>query len=752
MATSAEVIVLPCDNSSTALVSKAVAVINSEKQSTSDKAPQAQKLSSSDHSAGTDSGYGSLVSSTVSSPAETNPEVASNKFPVVAGTDSGNRRRLFPIRKDQPLRPFDKPVQQEIQKRFNDLNDLYNDALVEFLVKSKVDTRNISIKLKLMGYKEETAKPFVIVLCPKAAYKKVKQFFSERTVKSQYQPQQPGADLPYLEIQIIARPPRLIASAIGVCAPHREITLDFPALCGALVKVDQGERSSFGSLGGMLMATNYSGSTTFYLMSAGHIFNLEHHGSEEHDHEPSLNDDADEDSLEEQSDVDVDVFGIEVAFEQHHGRSAEHFTQEVERVMKLSNLDWPEMDGTWTTSTSTNRKEGRPNLDWALVTVDSFKHYYEPSYLIDEDLVGISKEAVCYKGEGLNSERKVTAFCGVSGQKSGLLSTCMSRLSLSLGGAFVKTYNLTLSDGSGTPSNRRAHILYNANYTTVLQKGDCGSWVIDVESGEVFGHIAAADDFGEAYVVPLDSTLKDMSIDLGMNSVTIPTITEIQDWCMRNWCRPIRLQRPMFVRHENPPRVKKFTPHTDSGYGSMPTFSVLPELNQPEHRLSAVFDLSDSCARPSDTPKPEKHDLNRIFNHSDNYARLSNDLPLEEFNFSGISARSSDISLERFRPSRVSDYYIRPSDAPTSERRRLRVLDRSDRYTRPLDAPTPEKHHLSGVSDHSDNYARSSDAPTSERHHLSGVFDRSDNCARSSDAPKPEKHRFSFLRRLFSKK
>ncbi|MCJ1355091.1 MAG: hypothetical protein MMC33_005082 [Icmadophila ericetorum] len=477
MPTSAEAIVLPRDDSTTALVSKAVAVINSEKQSTSDKAPQTQELSSIAHS-GTDSGYGSLVSS----PAETSPEVVASKFTVCAGTDGGSRRRLFPIRKDQLLRPFDKPIQQEIQKRFNDLNDLYNDALVEFLVKSKVDTRNISIKLKHMGYKEETAKPFVIILCPKAACKKVKQFFGEQAVKSQYQPQQPSVDLPYLEIQVIPRPPRLIASAVSVCAPHRDITLDFPALYGAPVKVNRGERSRFGSLGGMIMATRYSGSTTFYLMSAGHIFNPEHQGSEENDREPS-SDGTDEDSLEEQS--DVDVFDVEVTFEQHRDKNAEHCTQDIERAVKLSSLDWPEMDGTWTTSTSINGREGRPNLDWALATIDSFEHY-DPRYLIDEDLDG------------------------------------------------------------------------------VLQKGDCGSWVIDIESGEVFGHVVAADDFGEAYVIPFDSTTKEMSVDLGMDLVTIPTIKDIRIWCLTR-----RLQERKLYQNEIFPLIEEFTPPPDSGYSSL---------------------------------------------------------------------------------------------------------------------------------------------------------------------------------------
>ena len=128
----------------------------------------------------------------------------------------------------------------------------------------------------------------------------------------------------------------------------------------------------------------------------------------------------------------------------------------------------------------------------------------------------------------------------------------------------MKTYSITLSDRSGTPLDRRAHILYNTNSIIVLQKGDCGSWVIDIESGEVFGHVVAADDFGEAYVIPFDSTTKEMSVDLGMDLVTIPTIKDIRIWCLTR-----RLQERKLYQNEIFPLIEEFTPPPDSGYSSL---------------------------------------------------------------------------------------------------------------------------------------------------------------------------------------
>ena len=63
-----------------------------------------------------------------------------------------------------------------------------------------------------------------------------------------------------------------------------------------------------------------------------------------------------------------------------------------------------------------------------------------------------------------------------------------------------------------------------------LQQGDCGSWVIDIETGEVYGHVVASDDFGEAYVVPLRDTIKDIETQSQLTSVHVPTLSDIQLW------------------------------------------------------------------------------------------------------------------------------------------------------------------------------------------------------------------------------
>jgi hypothetical protein len=53
---------------------------------------------------------------------------------------------------------------------------------------------------------------------------------------------------------------------------------------------------------------------------------------------------------------------------------------------------------------------------------------------------------------------------------------------------------------------------------------------VDVTTGEVFGHVVASDDFGEAYVIPLRDIFQDMRRQIPAFLVHIPTSTDIRDW------------------------------------------------------------------------------------------------------------------------------------------------------------------------------------------------------------------------------
>ena len=62
----------------------------------------------------------------------------------------------------------------------------------------------------------------------------------------------------------------------------------------------------------------------------------------------------------------------------------------------------------------------------------------------------------------------------------------------------------------------------------MLDPGDCGSWVVDHETNEVYGYVVASDVLGEIYVVPLHATLHDITNRLAARSASLPTGRETQ--------------------------------------------------------------------------------------------------------------------------------------------------------------------------------------------------------------------------------
>lgn len=63
----------------------------------------------------------------------------------------------------------------------------------------------------------------------------------------------------------------------------------------------------------------------------------------------------------------------------------------------------------------------------------------------------------------------------------------------------------------------------------MLNAGDCGSWVVDQSTCQVYGHVVASDGMGDTYVVPLNATLQDMERKLGA-AVCLPSEAYVLTW------------------------------------------------------------------------------------------------------------------------------------------------------------------------------------------------------------------------------
>ena len=116
--------------------------------------------------------------------------------------------------------------------------------------------------------------------------------------------------------------------------------------------------------------------------------------------------------------------------------------------------------------------------------------------------------------------------------------------------------------------------------------GDSGSWVVDEESNEVYGHLVASDALGEAYVVPFDQTLLDIKHCLGAESVCLPSRSDIS---------PSKYGSYPHVIHDSPSIP-------DSGYHSVPRRSEISPQNDGCYtnvEAEPRFDSGYSSLKPS---------------------------------------------------------------------------------------------------------------------------------------------------------
>ena len=187
---------------------------------------------------GSDSGYGSTGNTTDASTTDQSQDFADGV--------ALRPRRMFE-RKVTKLRLFDREIPQLTQHRFHDLHELFERPLCDHLIGAKINPYPISLKLKVLGESEATAKPWIVVLCNKAASKRVRHFFNQQQIKAYYQPSNPDTFLPSFEIFVCNRPPRPMAGKEVYCYFDQITTM-----CGSIIKVCEADQSRFATLGGVI--------------------------------------------------------------------------------------------------------------------------------------------------------------------------------------------------------------------------------------------------------------------------------------------------------------------------------------------------------------------------------------------------------------------------------------------------------------------------------------------------------------------
>ena len=411
-------------------------------------------------------------------------------------------RQLFWSFKKTKLRPFDQEISQAVQNRFSDLTELFGPSLYSFLVKRGVKYSAISIKLKVLGKDERSARPWVVVQCDEAASKPIKAFFDQPEVKSQYRPGDSEPDLPSFEVVIHPRAPVPLAASDRAIVYGKSWT-DADTLCGKIIKIGSLDKPYIATLGGVVKIELPRANFMMMGLTAGHILTQEKptghdngrkspctsvypaNGSckatptylkseiqEDEDglvHDASNSQDQEDGESATSFELDDDYVEIDQAVEvdtankdplSFHDSSLDITTQHCQEQ------SWSRIGMIYSTSTDEHTKpeldlQSRADQDWALVNIPP--HYCRPNLLADQLSGANMMELTEISGELDTSEgtRAVVLISGTGGLKRGSLSLSPSFLMLGQADFFTKTYNLQLHDALGIIATLGSKVVYN---------------------------------------------------------------------------------------------------------------------------------------------------------------------------------------------------------------------------------------------------------------------------------------------------
>ena len=469
--------------------------------------------------------------------------------------DKGTLAQKLFKRTPKKLSIFEKDVPDPVNNRFHDLHVLFNEPLYRYLGKHGVAVTAMSIKLKYAGESEAAAKPWIIVQCDERASKRVRRFFNQQQIKAQYQPR--DAQSPDVNFGLLVRgiPPKQMATE----SEHYirgDISDGAPTLCGKPIKICTSNGTRLATLGGLIKVVNSDG-IQLYGMTAGHIITRKEFDKDGVDHddddtygkqstegrfstvksasvagatediatdEASMTDDQscsgdkDVDDHDESSEQGEDEEEYELDFgsvDDQQGKSNIN-PAALSRCLQRNDLlkvRWPKLGHL---SFVSHQPASDSDLDWALIKFHD-PTLCRPNLLtFPEHTYEFGVSARLREGPRrltrATRSRDVLLLSGMAGLKRGKLATSFGYLMIGPVKQFKEIYSVSMSDGS------------------VLDAGDCGSWVVDSVTHEVYGHVVASDAFGDAYVIPLDNTFRDIRQQLAADQVCLPTESEVLDW------------------------------------------------------------------------------------------------------------------------------------------------------------------------------------------------------------------------------
>ncbi len=381
----------------------------------------------------TDSGY---ASATTNTPERVPLNISRGELELSTGN-------IFK-RKITNLKVFDHEIPTHVQDRFLDLNELFEKPLYEYLIKTKVSFGSISTRLKVLGEDEATAVHWIVVLCEQKVVKRVKQFFNQPHIKSEYQPRIPTSTLPFFRIWVCNRPPRPIAGYELLEKAYGESVPEPATLCGSLVRV----QDSMATLGGIINVTTLEKGAKLYGMTAEHMVIQGEAIGPDFSEEDIGEDDGDQNTC---NSFDEEDFELDSALGDDENMHEIIDTNSFGKPMQDSGRELQRTRFTQISVMEYNSRRTIKNLDWALVDIGDLA-LSRPNLLVLADgnnsfAVGEELKETSRRSMKLEAPRTVVIMSGTNGARWGQISTPSSFLMAGSARTFTQTYIVKLYDG-----------------------------------------------------------------------------------------------------------------------------------------------------------------------------------------------------------------------------------------------------------------------------------------------------------------
>ncbi|KAK7430684.1 hypothetical protein QQZ08_002728 [Neonectria magnoliae] len=491
----------------------------------------------------TDSGYASQGATPASHPPVATPLVF-GKFPSESIWPLSSRNE-----KKERIVFSDLAVDKATTDRFTAIRPHFEKLLLEYVRKGQkrgASFTPISTRLLMIGSSKEDAVAEIAVFCHPDQRKRLKKFAKLRGVTDLCQPDDPGEKT--FRITVFGNAPMLLArlgeSKVAVIADHF-LFYDLPlTLCGTriILRSPSGQTSN-ATVGGVIKIVTEIGDVQCYGMTVGHalqeLYNSDAFDDEEYDNEK---DDSDDEDSDDNDSIDTDD-NSDISHDPSLMRS---LTDSPSSGSSVGPSSWGFLEPLTIgeiVEPSMRTTEVAHYYDWALFRLLDASRY-ELNKLLSEERASIT---LTKRAPGETGRRSVCMMAGHTAVKKGHLLPSPGRIVINPGRDFVDSYMITIDDGIG------------------ICEGDSGSWVVDADTFELYGHLVASDMFDSGYVIPFSGVSDDIKREFRAQSVTLPSMVDI--FCARYD------EIPITAAPTPAPNVPTKDSCIDSGYSSNPAVS-----------------------------------------------------------------------------------------------------------------------------------------------------------------------------------